>query len=150
MTAALTDFDSRVRGHIFRSIRDRSALPSLREIGDRLGASPGRVTVALEALAAAHVVVLDPEGGILMAHPFAGAPAGFRVATPRGLYEANCAWDAIAIPVILRTRGATPTRCPETGEAFALTVREGLAGPTGAVVRFPVPARRFWDDIAFT
>ncbi len=150
MTATLGDFAWRVRGHLFRSIREDGAMPSAGEIAAGLDAAPERVTGAFEALAAAHVLVLDPDGSVLMAHPFAGAPTGFRVETPQGIYEANCAWDALAIPLLLGTDGVTPTRCPETGEAFDLTVCDGRAGPPGAVVRFPVPARRFWDDIHFT
>ena len=150
MTATLGDFAWRVRGHLFRSIREEGAAPSARAIAAALDAAPERVTGAFEALAAARVLVLDSRGDILMAHPFAGAPAGFPVETPRGIYEANCAWDALAIPLILGVDGTTPTRCPETGGAFDLTVRDGRAGPPEAVVRFPVPARRFWDDIHFT
>ena len=150
MSATLPEFAWRVRGHLFRSIRDRRAMPTPGEVAGALDASPGRVGRALAALSAAHVLVLDPRGSILMAHPFAGAPMGFRVETPRGSYEANCAWDALAIPFLLGTDGSSRTRCPETGEAFDLTVRGGAAGPPGAVVRFPVPARRFWDDVRFT
>lgn len=146
----VSGFAWRVRTHVFRWLRDRASMPSPPAIAAGLGESPDRVNRALAALAAAHVLVLDPDGSVLMAHPFAGAPTGFRVETPRGSYEANCAWDAIAIPLILGTDGTTATRCPATGEAFDLTVLDGVVGPTRSVVRFPVPARRFWDDIHFT
>lgn len=150
MSATPSDFAWRMRGHLFRAIRERGATPTPSELAAGLRVPLERVTRALESLAAAHVLVLDSAGSVLMAHPFAGTRTGFRVETPSGSYWANCAWDALAIPLLLGTDGVTPTRCPGTGEAFDLAVRAGCVGPAGAVVRFPVPARRFWDDIHFT
>ncbi len=85
-----------------------------------------------------------------MAHPFSAVPTPYRVETPARAYRANCAWDAIAIPLLLGADGRVRTLCPQSGARFELTVTQGLAGPHGAVVRFPVPARSFWDDIGYT
>ena len=97
-----------------------------------------------------HVLVLDEHGEVLMAHPFSAVPTPYRVETATRAYWANCAWDAIAIPLLLDTDGRTPTICPGSGERFELTVTGGRLHPAGAVVRFAVPVRDFWDDIGFT
>lgn len=86
-----------------------------------------------------------------MAHPFSAVATPFRVRTPKMDYWANCAWDALAIPLLLDVDGRTQTTCAHSGASIELAVNNGRVEPAGGgVVRFPVPARRFWDDIGFT
>ena len=141
----------RLRGHLYRRIRESGAIPSRAELSEELGAPAVAVDQALAFLAEAHVLVLDGKGEIRMAHPFSAVETPFRVRTQRTDYWANCAWDALAIPLLLDVDGRTPTACPHSGASIDLAVSNGRVEPTsGAVVRFPVPARRFWDDIGFT
>ena len=142
-------FAWRLRGHLYRRIRESGVVPSRAGL-QKLGAAAGEVDRALGFLAGAHVLALDEAGEVWMAHPFSAVPTPYRVETPIGDYWANCAWDAIAIPLILDTDGRTPTVCPHSGVRFDLTVVDGRVGPAGSVVRLPVPARDFWDDIGFT
>ena len=143
-------FAWRLRGHLYRRIRQTCAVPTRVELGAHFDASGGRISHALGFLADAHVLVLDSQGEVLMAHPFSAVPTPYRAKTVDGTYWANCAWDAIAIPLILGTDGRTPTTCPQSGADFDLTVTQGRVGPREAVVRFAVPVRSFWDDIGFT
>ena len=140
----------RLRGHLYRRIRDRGTVPVREELRAQLGAGDTEVDGALRFLADAHVLALDESGEVLMAHPFSAVPTPYRVETVAGSYWANCAWDAIAIPILLDTDGRTPTICPGSGERFELTVTGGHLRPADAVVRFAVPVRNFWDDIGFT
>ncbi|MCY3705668.1 MAG: organomercurial lyase [Gammaproteobacteria bacterium] len=141
----------RLRGHLYRRIRDSGLVPGRAELGEGLGAAAGEVDQALAFLADAHVLVLDEAGEVWMAHPFSAVETPFRVRTPRTDYWANCAWDALAIPLLLDVDGRTPTTCPQSGAPIDLSVADGRVEPAdGAVVRFPVPARHFWDDIGFT
>ena len=141
----------RLRGHLYRRIRESGLVPSRGELGEGLGAAADDVDGALAFLAEAHVLVLDEAGEISMAHPFSAVQTPFRVRTLRMAYWANCAWDALAIPLLLDVDGRTPTTCPRSGAPIDLSVTGGFVQPAGgAVVRFPVPARRFWDDIGFT
>ena len=160
MTAPAEAFAWRLRGHLYRRIRDTGTVPSRAELAADLGAA-GTGTVetgaaetgiegALRFLADARVLALDRRGEVWMAHPFSAVPTPYRVETPAGAYWANCAWDALAIPLLLDTDGRTRASCPQSGTSFDLTMTRGRAGPRGAVVRLAVPVRDFWDNIGFT
>ena len=129
----------------------RGLSPAAPSLARGLGAGADEVDRALALLAEAHVLVLDETGEIWMAHPFSAVETPFHVRTSGTDYWANCAWDALAIPLLLDVDGRTRTTCPRSGAAIDLAVTNGRVEPAdGAVVRFPVPARRFWDDIGFT
>jgi hypothetical protein len=85
----------------------------------------------LQALADRHVVVLDGDGAIRMAHPFAGHREGTRVDCAGRTWWGNCAWDAYGI-------------------AAALDLRDFTIDPAGAIFHVAVPARDWWVDIGFT
>jgi hypothetical protein len=94
----------------------------------------------VRSLADRHVVVLDDEGRILMAHPFAAHRDGARVDAGGRTWWGNCAWDGFGIVAALGLRDATVT-------AQGITVGEDSHH---AVFHVLVPARHWWDDIGFT
>jgi Alkylmercury lyase len=98
----------------------------------------------LHALAARHVVVLDGDGRIVMAHPFAAHQEGTRVRSGAHEWWGNCAWDAFGIVAALGLRQATVDDGP-----VHLDVRDGRA-EGDALFHVAVPARAWWDDIGFT
>ena len=98
----------------------------------------------LQALAERHVVVLDDEGGIVMAHPFAAHGDGARVDAGGRTWWGNCAWDGLGVVAALGLRDATVT-----AQKVAVRVREG-APEERAVFHVAVPAAHWWDDIAHT
>lgn len=150
MTAPAETFAWHLRGRLYRRIRDTGTVPSRAELAAGLAAADTEVDRALRFLADACVLALDERGEVWMAHPFSAVPTPYRVETPIGAHWANCAWDALAIPVLLGTDGRTRTSCPHSGTRFELTMTGRRAGPRGAVVRLAVPVRDFWDDIGFT
>ena len=85
----------------------------------------------LRALAERHVVVLDDDERILMAHPFAAHRRGTRVEAGGRSWWGNCAWDAYGIVAALGLDGAT-------------------IEPDGTLFHVAVPAREWWADIGFT
>jgi hypothetical protein len=100
----------------------------------------------LRSLAERHVVVLDPETDrILMAHPFAAAPAGDALVDADGrTWFGNCAWDALGIVAALGLESATVRN-----NGVTVRVDRGRVADDG-VFHVAVPARSWWDDIAFT
>ncbi len=98
----------------------------------------------LRALQAAHVVVLGSDREIVMAHPFAAHRAGTRVDCDHRTWWGNCAWDGLGIVAALGLQHASVT-----SNGIVLEVAAGRV--TGeAVFHVSVPARRWWEDIAFT
>ena len=99
----------------------------------------------LRELAERHIVALDDEGRIHMAHPFAAHREGTRVDAGDRTWWGSCAWDGLGIVEALGLRDADVT-----SGAVTLYVRDGgLIDPT-PVFHVGVPAARWWDDIAFT
>jgi hypothetical protein len=114
-------------------------------------AQSSEVRASLRQLAAARVLVLQPESGeILMAPPFSAVPTPFLVRTDRHASYANCAWDALGVPVMLSQAAQISASCGCCGESITLHT-DGRASPAGSgVIHFAVPARRWWEDLVFT
>ncbi len=130
----MTEAQLALRAEIFRSFAATGAPPELPD-------SP-----ELRALAERHVVVLDGDGRIVMAHPFAAHTGGARVDAGGRTWWGNCAWDGFGIVHALALPEATVT-------AQGVVVRMSGGVPDeagGAVFEVAVPAARWWDDIAHT
>ena len=142
-------FERQARAIAIRALRDTGAAPSAAAIGDLLRVDASCVLAALRALEAAHRLVLVPgTDAVMMVHPFSGIASDFRVTVGARTWFANCVWDGLAILALLGD-GTLETHSPATGDPIALTAHQGVV-EGDAVVHFPVPARRFWDDIVFT
>lgn len=150
MTTPGDDFAWRLRGHLYRRTRDNGAVPTRAELSADLRATADEVDEALRFLADRYVLALDDAGEVWMAHPFSAVATPYRTETAIGDYWANCAWDALAIPITLDTDGQIKARCPHSDAPIDLEVAGGCVEPRGTVVLLPVPARNFWDDIGFT
>ena len=114
------------------------------------GSPPALAADELAALEAAHAVVLDAEGTIDFANPFAVGPTSFRVEAGGRDYHAVCAWDALGILAVLHADGTVETDCADCGDAIVVRVRDGLLAATDAVVHFLVPAAHWSEDLRFT
>ena len=129
MDRALLD----LRAEIFEAFAATGAPPDL----------PG--SADLGALAERHVVVLDQDGRIRMAHPFAAHTQGARVDAQGRTWWGNCAWDGFGIVHALNLPEATIT-----AQGIAVHTRDGVPDETDAVFDVAVPAAHWWDDIAHT
>ena len=105
---------------------------------------------ALARLHEAHALVLDGPGSIRMALPFSAVPTTHRVTSAAGSWWANCAWDALAIPLVLGIDGHIDAAWLDTGEPVELAVATGGPSSTDGFIHFAVPARHWWDDIVET
>jgi hypothetical protein len=140
-----------LRRHVYNITLDTGTPPTIVDLIALTRRPDAEVRDGLRQLAADRILVLQPASGeILMAPPFSAIPTPFLVRTPRHESYANCAWDAIGVPVTLGVRGLIVSACGCCGES--ITVETGPSTPpTGsAVVHFAVPARQWWDDLVFT
>jgi len=97
-----------------------------------------------------HAVVLDEQGRLRMALPFACTPTTHRVVAGERSWWANCAWDALAIPAALSLDAQIEATWMDTGTPVDLQVVGGRLGGAAGFVHFVVPAARWWDDIVET
>jgi hypothetical protein len=102
-------------------------------------------TATLRSLAEQHVVVLDEDDRIVMAHPFAAHDAGARVDAGGRAWRGSCAWDAFGIIAALELDEAVVTDASGVRIAF----RNGRP-VDDAVFHVAVPAAEWWADIGFT
>lgn len=143
--------DREVRRHVYDVMIARALAPSSEETAEALGVSHPQVRAAFERLAEAHELVLQRETReVLMAMPFSAAPTAFAVRVGAISYYANCAWDALGVPAMLKQDARVVTTCGCCASAMELDVRAGRLEPASGIVHFGVPARRFWDNIVFT
>ncbi len=86
----------------------------------------------------------------MMAHPFSGVPTRWLVRAGDRSWFANCAWDAIAIPVALGIDAAIEAPWRDGPGQVGLALEDGRVRGGPAFVYFAVPARHWWDDIVHT
>jgi hypothetical protein len=143
--------EDRLRRTVYDTACARGAPPTLAELSLLCSTSVAEVRQGLTRLAAMRVLVLQQASGeILMAPPFSAVPTPFVVRTARHDSYANCAWDALGIPVMLGEPADIASACGSCGDAITLQT-DAQSTPRGsAVIHFAVPARRWWDDLVFT
>jgi hypothetical protein len=102
-------------------------------------------SATLRSLAQQHVVVLNDEGRIAMAHPFAAHDRGARIEAGGRAWRGSCAWDAFGIVAALGLGKALVTDASGIRIAF----RDGHPIDE-AIFHVAVPAAEWWADVGFT
>ena len=147
----MDELDLRVRNHVYARFVELGRAPTLAETADELGLSRDETEAAWRRLHDARALVLErnrPE--IRMANPFSAVPTAHRVSARGRTWYANCAWDAFGVCAALHADGHVSSFCPDCGEAIEIDVVDARPIPDDHVFHVLVPARRWWDDIAFT
>jgi hypothetical protein len=147
----VNELDNRVRVHVYGRFAADGRPPSYEDTAEALGLSPEDAEAAYLRLGAERVFILAPNTTtIWAANPLCASPSAFPVEADGRLWYGICIWDALGIPAMLGTDGSVSTPCPDCGESLVFDVRGGELRPVDAVVHFAVPARRWWENIAFT
>jgi hypothetical protein len=144
--------DQELRHRIYSDLAQGARAPQVSSLAAALGIGVAEVREGLERLHAAHALVLDAQTGeVRMAMPFSGIPTAYRVEAGGRSWNANCAWDSIAI---VRLLGLKEARIIDEGapdrEGRALTVAADSLVERDGVISLPKPAWQWWDDIVFT
>ncbi len=148
----MDESDLRIRNHLYASFVADGRADTTAEAAAALGLAEAVVEDAYRRLHDAHALVLHPgTTEIRMLNPFSTVETPHRVEAGGRSWFANCAWDALGIPAALHIDGTIASECPDCGERLELEVRNGeLVRGADLLVHFVVPARHWWDDIAFT
>ncbi len=131
---------------IYASFAEHGRAPTRAEIE---AAGSDDTEAELGRLHDARHLVLDDDGAIVMAHPFAAIPLGFSVMGRDRLWWGGCAWDAFAIPQLIddEPEVLVATQCPACGRPHAWVVGREAPPPGDQVAHFLVPAERILDDV---
>jgi hypothetical protein len=137
---------------VYDSFRRTGLAPSLADSAVALGVTEADIRAGLTELAAQRHIVLDVDGAIVMAHPFASINLGFSVMGERTLWWGGCAWDSFALAHLLPEERSVlvATRCRNCGIPNAWAV-DREAPPDGDwLAHFLVPMAHVWDDVVHT
>jgi Alkylmercury lyase len=148
----LDDLDWAVRAFVYRFVVDHEQPPTVAETAALLGLSERRAALSFQRLNRRHALFLDPGTlTIRMAHPFSGIPTDFRVRANGHSYWANCAWDMLGIPTALHADAAIDAYFADAQHSsVTFTIANNqLSGPD-AVIHFPLPFQRWYDDLIDT
>jgi hypothetical protein len=139
-----------VRRHVFEVIVARGVPPNAEEIAATLDLPIVTARDVFRRLHERHALFLEPDGAtVRMAHPFSGVATGFSVHSGGVGYWANCAWDALGIPAALGADAVVDAYYAEDGQQARIEVTGGQMRGEG-FVHFPLPFRRWYDDLVFT
>jgi hypothetical protein len=142
--------DVDLRNATYAAFVDLGRAPTAAEVAIANGLSERAVREGWRRLHDAHALVLDEEGAIRMANPFAAQPTPYRVEAAGRLWYANCAWDAFGIGEALRADSSIHTECADCRASVTIDVRDGRPDDTTLVFHVLVPAVSWWDDIGYT
>jgi len=146
---------SRVRDVVYETFALEGRAPSVAELARRTESTTTAVQRMLHELADAHALVLNLDGdAVRMAHPFSAAPMAFVVTPLDGRDDrrwwGGCAWDSFGISAALDLEVRIDTTCPRCGAHLAFHTGPDTPPSAELAVRFPRPARQWWDDVVGT
>jgi Alkylmercury lyase len=171
----VTEFDRRVRWHVYDVTMREGTPPLAARLAELLNAPCEEIAASLERLAEARMLVLQRHSReILMAGPFSAVPTPFRVTfgaqqaahdsqpasspcampapnsdLPATAYG-NCIWDALGVIAALGKPDArVDTSCGDCGASAQLFVRNGELHASG-FMHFLLPPKLWWQDVVFT
>jgi Alkylmercury lyase len=143
-----------LRKFVFDTFLHRATAPLLEEVMQRFRVDRDEAARRLLALQAAHHLLLLPgTQRILMANPFSNLPTPFRVATESLTYYANCAWDSIALHLVLEREVRISSYCHHCAVPIDLQLRHGQrVDGAGAEVRvfLGTPVSKWYDNLVET
>jgi hypothetical protein len=148
----LEGLDREVRYRVYAALAATARAPTAASLAEPLGVETVDLRAALERLHAAHALVLDEATReVRMALPFANSPTAYRVESGDRAWDANCAWDALAMVRLLGLRRARVVDRGGPGrDGRVLMVVKGQLVERDGAISFPRPAWRWWEDIVFT
>ena len=142
--------DVALRNATYQQFVELGRAPTASEIALHTQQTEADVRAAWRRLHDAHALVLDGDGEIAMANPFAARPTPFVVEADGRSWYANCGWDGFGIGAALRVDTTIHTECADCHDPIDITVTDGRPDRTDLFFHVPVPAASWWNDIGYT
>ena len=147
----MDELDLRIRRHVYRRFVELGRAPRVDEVATELQLPLAEAEACLRRLHEAHALVLLPDSlELMVANPFAAIETRHRVQAGGRSWYAICAWDSFGILAALGVDGHVSSSCACCDEPIEIDVVGRAPVPDACPVHFLVPARHWWDDIAYT
>ena len=140
-----------VRKYVYDYFLRTGTAPSIATAARELERGEESVREQFAAIASTGAFTLERETGeIWRAAPFCAVPTGFMVECGGRRVWGTCAWDALGVPAMLHEHATITASCACCNHPMMLSAGpQGLAGDEG-VIHIAVPARHWYEDVAFT
>lgn len=152
MTAELTERDWEIRLFIYRFIVEHGRAPGVDETAARFRISCDDARTSYHRLHGPHQIVLDDgTDTIRMAIPLSAIPTKHLVRIDGTCIYANCAWDSLGVAAMLHADAGIDAPVEGIDESISYAIEDGLLNaPDDLSIRFPVPLKKWFDDIVDT
>ncbi len=100
-----------------------------------------------------HILLVPGTQRILMANPFSAVTTPFRVYVSDKEYFANCAWDAVAMHVMLGRDARVESYCHHCAQPIGILLRDGKlvsSLPKEPLIFLSMPVARWYDNLVNT
>jgi Alkylmercury lyase len=149
--SSVSEQDWAIRLAVYRRFIATGRPPDSGEIAGEFGISPDEASRAYQRLHAQHALYVDPGTGLVrMANPLSAVRTAYRVSAGGVQLWANCAWDSLGIPAMLHADARIEAVSAISGETISYAIESGALRAAPAVVHFPVPFDRWYDDLIHT
>jgi len=114
----------------------------------------GEAFGAFRELEADHHIILVPgTQRILMANPYSAIPTPFRVYVGTKRFYANCAWDSVALHVMLDLDARIESFCHHCAEPIEISFRKSKVKsqkPASPLIFLSIPVSKWYDNLINT
>jgi hypothetical protein len=153
-TDGVTEGDWQLRLAIYAYVVAHAGPPTPAQMARQLGASEAEAREGFQRLNAAHAIFLEPGSDVIrMASPLSGVATPYSVSVDGHMLPlfANCAWDSLGIPAMLRADARVHAHDTLSGDLLHYAIADGqLVADTGLLVHFAVPFKHWYDDLILT
>lgn len=143
-----------IRKYIFDHFFDYTTSPPLEEVMQRFKLTRLEAFESFRELEKDHQIVLVPgTQRILMANPFSAIQTPFRVYVGSRRFYANCAWDSVALHVMLEQDARVESFCHHCAEPIELFLSKGEAKsskPASPLIFLSTPVSKWYDNLINT
>jgi len=142
------------RKYIFDHFFEFTTAPPLEEVMQRFRLTRKEAFNRFRELEAEHHILLVPgTQRILMANPFSAVSTPFRVYFGGSRYFANCAWDTVALHVMLEKEARIESFCHHCADSIEIAMSGGEAKsskPSSPVIFLSTPVSKWYDNLINT
>ena len=149
-TSSTEAFDAQVRLFVYRFMLRQQKSPTVREIAASLRFPVAKVRAALARLSESHAFMQQDNGELWRAAPFSCIPTAFPVTVGKRTWFANCIWDALGIPAMLKKDAEINAACGCCNYDMPLEIHDGKLSSGKGLIHIAVPASEWYKDVVFT